>query len=732
MHPIRVPRTARPAALLLVGAILVAGCDDDSSPPEATPTVARTATPSASPTPTSQATATATTAAAITYELVPVGNPGNASDASGYGGVDDAYRIGRYEVTIGQYVAFLNAVAAIDTHTLYRLGMGADANVAGIAQTGSSGAFTYSVIPPAGTTPPGASSGPDRPITYVSWFAAARFANWMANGQPRGAQDETTTENGAYALKGATTGSAVARNETNPNTGAAPTFYIPTENEWYKAAYYDPQLDGGSGGYYAVATRSDGAPGNRIGGAANQVNYIDDATGYSIWSVTQLSNLDLAQNYLNDVGAFSGSGSSYGTYDQTGNVWEWTDRDGAPGPYRVIRGGAWTSTLPYLQSSLRLGYAPDGANSNLGFRLAAPAASSEPSMPPLALAGLACGAFGTVRRRRGKRSVCAATVARTLAAVVALATLAGNAGAVTIDMVTVGDAGNADDTTGFGAVAYDYQIAKYDVTIAQYAEFLNAVAATDPHSLYSTRMETDLAIAGIRRAGSPGSYTYSVMENGGDSGNRPITYVSWWDAARFANWMANGQPTGAQDATTTEDGAYALNGAISGEAAERNSINPNTDAAPTFSLPLENEWYKAAYYSSSLAEGAGGYYDYATQADTAPGNAIGSTANQANYLAAGKFSVTGGSSQEPGQNYLTDVGAFTSSASFYGTFDQNGNVWQWNDLDGTASASRGLRGGYWFSGSLALQALLFCNDSAARESNDVGFRLAGPAGGLAP
>jgi hypothetical protein len=91
------------------------------------------------------------------------------------------------------------------------------------------------------------------------------------------------------------------------------------------------------------------------------------------------------------------------------------------------------------------------------------------------------------------------------------------------DLVTVGNAGNAADTTTYGGVAYEYQIGKYDVTIGQYTEFLNAVAATDTYSLYNTSMATDLNVAGISRTGSSGSYTYSVINNGGDSSNRPIT-----------------------------------------------------------------------------------------------------------------------------------------------------------------------------------------------------------------
>ncbi|MCW5954205.1 MAG: SUMF1/EgtB/PvdO family nonheme iron enzyme, partial [Propionibacteriaceae bacterium] len=544
--------------------------------------------------------------------------------------------------------------------------MAGNGSVAGIAQSGVDGAFTYAVVGPFGSAPPGAASGPDRPITYVTWFDAARFANWMANGQPAGAQDERTTERGAYALDGRVAGDAVARSAINPNTGAPPSYYLPTEDEWYKAAYYSPALERGGGGYHSLATQRDDDPGNVLGDASNQANHINDASGSSIYSVTQEATLDPGQNYLSDVGAFRASASYYGTFDQTGNVWEWTDRDGRSGPYRVIRGGGWTSTPPYLRSSLRLGYVPDRDNSNSGFRLAAP---DDGAAPP------GC-----------------ATVDAAVAAPPAIAPprsadppprLPAYGGDVVIELVPVDDAGNVDDRTGFGGVAYAYRIARYEVTIGRYAAFLNAVAASDPHGLYNPRMASDAAIAGIARQGEDGGYTYHVIDNGGDSRDRPITYVSWFDAARFANWLANGQPLGAQDETTTEDGAYALAGAVSGAAVARNAINPNTGAPPAVFLPTEDEWYKAAYYSPLRDAGVGGYFGYATQSDDPPGNRIGDEPNQANYFAGGIFSVTQGSAQEPGQNYLTDVGAFTASASYYGTFDQNGGVWEWNDLDDT-------------------------------------------------
>jgi formylglycine-generating enzyme len=295
---------------------------------------------------------------------------------------------------------------------------------------------------------------------------------------------------------------------------------------------------------------------------------------------------------------------------------------------------------------------------------------------------------------------------------------------ITYDMVTVGDPRNANDTggSGIGAVAYSYQIGKYDVTIGQYAAFLNAVAATDTYSLYNSSMGSNGNILGIQQNGSSGNYTYSVI----GSANRPITYVSWFDAARFANWMTNGQGSG-----STETGAYTLNGATSGDA-----VAANPGAA--FRLPTENEWYKAAYYSPNYVSpydgpnlggpsvpGTPGYYDFATQSDMAPGNQIGSAVNQANYVTGAGYSVTQSASYDSNQNYLTDVGAFSGSGSFYGTFDQTGNVYQWNDLDGSAGSRRGLRGGSWNESVPSdLSSFNSYLSVPSNENDGLGFRLA--------
>jgi len=329
---------------------------------------------------------TNTPARAVTIDWVTVGDPGNTADDTGYGAVAEAFRIGKYEVTIGQYTAFLNAAAKSDPYSLYNTSMAADLNSAGISRAGSSGSYTYSVINNGGNSA-------NRPITYVSWFDAARFANWMHNGQGSG-----STETGAYTLVGGqASGTAPAR-----NSGAQ--FYIPTENQWYKAAYY--KGSGTNAGYWDYATQSDTAPGNLVGNGVNQANYKSSVSGTAVFSVTQTGIFSSSQNYLTDVGAFSSSVSAYGTFDQSGNVAEWTDLTGAAGSSRPQRGGGFgydaLGLSSYGNSSVPLtSYAQDF----IGFRLASPGAVPEPSTWVMGLAGIAYGGFSLRRRRKAKAAL---------------------------------------------------------------------------------------------------------------------------------------------------------------------------------------------------------------------------------------------------------------------------------------------------------------------------------------
>ena len=120
------------------------------------------------------------------------------------------------------------------------------------------------------------------------------------------------------------------------------------------------------------------------------------------------------------------------------------------------------------------------------------------------------------------------------------------AGQTSLQLVSVGDPGNAANTIGYayGSVGYTYRMGKYEVTAGQYNEFLNAVAKNDTHGLYAAGMWDDFYTGRtIARSGNAGHYSYLVSP---DRVNQPITFVNLWDAYRFVNWLQNGQPSGAQ------------------------------------------------------------------------------------------------------------------------------------------------------------------------------------------
>jgi sulfatase modifying factor 1 len=277
---------------------------------------------------------------------------------------------------------------------------------------------------------------------------------------------------------------------------------------------------------------------------------------------------------------------------------------------------------------------------------------------------------------------------------------------VLIEYVTVGDAGNAADTTGYGAVSYEYQIGKYEVTNAQYAEFLNSVAATDANGLYNANMGSN-ARGGITQSGTSGSFTYSVKT---DMGDKPVNYVSIADAMRFTNWINNGQGT-----ATTESGAYDMSQSLS-------TVVHNGSA--NVWLPTENEWYKAAYYQPAAAGGdTDSYWLYPTQSNTAPtiatvdanGNITNDGTNVANYASGATWNGQTGN--------LTTVGsAGATSDSYYGAYDLGGNVWEWNEA--IIGNVRGLRGGAWNGTEANLRASFRYFDSPAGEASAIGFRLA--------
>ncbi len=238
------------------------------------------------------------------------------------------------------------------------------------------------------------------------------------------------------------------------------------------------------------------------------------------------------------------------------------------------------------------------------------------------------------------------------------------------------------------------------------------MAKTDTIGLYPSNLTTDLPTIGITQTGSSGNYSYSVTGSDTQGVNCPIFDVSWGSAARFCNWLQNGQPTfpagtPGEVAGSTETGAYTLNG-------DTTSLMENRNAGAKYVIPSENEWYKAAYYKGGSTNA--GYWTYPTQNNAAPSNVLSATGtNNANYYNGSSFTAPA--------NDLTPVAAFSASPGPYGTYDMGGDVLQWDEASGVES--RGLRGYGWNSYSSngwPASNRSFGSPTLVRDS--IGFRVA--------
>ncbi|MDR1280748.1 MAG: SUMF1/EgtB/PvdO family nonheme iron enzyme [Opitutaceae bacterium] len=331
------------------------------------------------------------TAFGISIDTVTIGGPGNAGDFSvnmqydggttGYGSVPYTYEIGKTEVTSGQYAEFLNAVAkTADPYGLYNEGMDKnnDSLGCGITRSDSEGVYTYTATETL------------KPVNFVSIYDAMRFTNWLTNG----AIDGADTETGVYTLSG---GSAppsnltVERNlEENGATltgtgslaGVSGTVWaLPSENEWYKAAYYSVA----NSSYSLYANGS-----SIITGA--EANYYDYKGGP--YEPEDVGGYDPEQN---------------GTNDMMGSLWEWNDSlimnwDGSDINARGLRGGAFNYADARLASSGRNSSSGDVENSHIGFRVVA--LSSLAAIPEAATSSLTAGFLMMMLvfwKRRGRR-----------------------------------------------------------------------------------------------------------------------------------------------------------------------------------------------------------------------------------------------------------------------------------------------------------------------------------------
>jgi formylglycine-generating enzyme len=243
-----------------------------------------------------------------------------------------------------------------------------------------------------------------------------------------------------------------------------------------------------------------------------------------------------------------------------------------------------------------------------------------------------------------------------------------------MQFVTVGEPGNAyDPIYGVGRVDYVFSMAKYKITNEEYAVFLNSVARCgDPFALYSQSMSTGL-FGGINRVKKGNEYVYMAKP---EWKRRPVVYISWYDLARMANWYHYDKPNdGTSRMGTTEGspgkGAYDTRYFPIGFGDDQNydKLPRSRNREALYWIPNENEWYKAAYYDPTRM-GKRHYWDYAVRCCELPNNLPPpGDARSVNYFNE-MFSI--------GKPYfLSEVGAYIKASSYFGTYDQNGNVWEW-------------------------------------------------------
>jgi hypothetical protein len=261
-----------------------------------------------------------------------------------------------------------------------------------------------------------------------------------------------------------------------------------------------------------------------------------------------------------------------------------------------------------------------------------------------------------------------------------------------MEFVTIGNAGNAADTTGApnpaGAVGYEYGLGKFEVSEDMITKY-NANFGT-ANSLVITKDARGTA--------------------------KPATNVSWNEAARFVNWLNTS--TGGFDAYKFLTGGVNDNIALwtAADTLDYEATNPYRSKRATYVLPSYNEWYKAAYYNPTNST----YYNFANGSDTRPTAVVSGTAsNTAVYTQSGEASPT----------VPADVDQ-AGGLSPYGVMGLGGNAREWDEsssdlANSIGSSSRGLRGGYWGDfGSSNLSSSSRDDGNPRNENNRIGFRVA--------
>lgn len=301
--------------------------------------------------------------------------------AVGRGSVGYEYRIGRFEVTTAQWVEFFNAAYDRPDAGSAPLPFLLPPQTWGAVETASINGGTRRWRVPAGREM--------NAVGDIGWRMAAMYCNWLHNNK---AGQRAAFLSGAYDVS-TFSGSAAFTDQATRSPGAR--YWIPSWDEWLKAAHYDPNKNGpGQEGWWLYSTTSDTAPisnppGTLVPGANGQVN----AGGWQTQYVGQINRFDIP------LGAYAVT-SPWGLYDVAGATMEWTEeiRTTAEGVRTRVLDGSWWLDGPVFVDGLPRESSdfPNVFTFDRGFRIAA--LVPEPTVTTLLVFA---GALSAARRRRG-------------------------------------------------------------------------------------------------------------------------------------------------------------------------------------------------------------------------------------------------------------------------------------------------------------------------------------------
>lgn len=455
------------------------------------------------------------------------------------------------------------------------------------------------------------------PVCGVTWKSAIRFINWLNYNY--------------YKLFSGTSvniDDLLSETSGDSNSGAYNTCNIETDGNIARnpgAVFYLPNRN-----EWIKSCYYDGIKYKEYDTISDSINcYNENGWKYSFPHLSKLTQ---------------GPKSHYGTINQVGNLGEWVeDNAGYGNNWKLFLGGSlirpsYSAKMDYQEAD-----EIDKSIASVGFRIIKTTHNINPStlMPP-------SGNIETID-------------------VVGACDLKDLNGGI---YVRIGNPCNEGDMLNSyrGSVKYCFEISKYELTNAEYARFLSSNCRnSDPFKLYNPHMSTGIIGGILKDTLDTGEFVYYAKEGWE---KKPVTYISYYSLCRYANWLHYGCPnTGVCELGTTEgdnkNGAYDtrfFEAVINGEKRPYRRLTKRNRQAKYF-IPNDDEWYKAAYYDPSLLSKYK-YHLYPTRSSTIP------MPDDANFMRIDSLTV--------GPPYFVcDVDYFKESASYYGTLNQGGNVWEW-------------------------------------------------------